>query len=39
LWHAHPPRNTAHPEPLGRLVDDLVGDPSCDVFGIWGGQS
>jgi hypothetical protein len=24
---------------LGRLVDELVGDPSCDVFGIWGGQS
>ena len=24
---------------LGRLVDEFVGDPSCDVFGIWGGQA
>ena len=24
---------------LGRRVDELVGDPSCDVFGIGGGQS
>ncbi len=24
---------------LGRLVDELVGDPSCDVFGIRSGQS
>ena len=24
---------------IPRLVDELVGDPSCDVFGIWGGQS
>ena len=28
-----------HHRPLGRLVDKLVGDPSCDVFGIWGSQA
>ena len=29
MWDLHP----------GRLVDEFVGDPLCDVFGIWGGQS